>query len=253
MQILYRNAEKIIDASAFHINHLGYGVFETFLAKFIKGNANVLRLDLHIERLRKGCEKLGIKFPGEKYYIDFISEALDNLKSKAQSPYRVRIVVYEKDWFLQMEPFLEKNKSIKLKSLQMERSLPEIKSCSALTCVYSQKIAREAGFDEALLLDKQGIIRETSWGNFFWFDAKGELYTAEDNILLGVTREILLDLAGKNIKVNAGDYSFDLERIEAAFTCRSTLGISEVSAIDERELGTGYTPIKELQVSYDSI
>ena len=80
---------------------------------------------------------------------------------------------------------------------------PNPKSCfveAKVTGHYTNSIlatnqAKRAGYDEALLLDMNGYVAEGSGANFF-FEKDNVLYTApKGNILQGITRQTIFELA----------------------------------------------------------
>jgi len=246
------------------INHLGYGVFETFVARMVETsngsvNAVILGLDLHLQRLQKGCEAIELSCPSQNVLKDCLSTALGSIRRAVSSQARIRIVVFSDNWFLQIESYDLQAGPIKLQTITMERNFPQVKSCSALVSVMAQKAAVAANADEALLVDGNNFVRETSWGNFFWIDKIGNLHTAKTKILDGVTRNIVLGLARQFLAEDAIlEKDFKLNelhlQLECAFVTRSTLGVVPVTALDGNQLkGTGNELINQLAKDYNSL
>lgn len=234
MQKIYQNGELLKEKSHSALNHLGFGVFETFLAKAEnRSEFVILGLAQHFERLKDGCSKLGLSFLKEERYVELISQALR--EADASLDRRIRIIIYPNDWYLQLEPYLVNSESISVKCVRMDRALPEVKSCSAITSVYSANVAVKEGFDEALLLNQYNMLRETSWGNFFFVSAKNELCTPGSEVLRGVTRGIVLELAARYVKVLENNYNIEeLQGAKACFSSRSTNGVNKIHRIDSQ-------------------
>jgi len=76
------------------------------------------------------------------------------------------------------------------------RVLDGVKSLSYAANMLCSRIAREGGFDEALLVTPHGRVLEAPTSSLFWVDASGKLCTPplEDHILASITRAHLLDL-----------------------------------------------------------
>jgi branched-chain amino acid aminotransferase len=76
---------------------------------------------------------------------------------------------------------------------------PAIKSGNYLNSVLALGEARRAGFEDALMLDHQGLITEATAANVFLYTG-GELRTPalEHGILAGVTRGMLIGVAREN-------------------------------------------------------
>ncbi|MEE2677721.1 MAG: aminotransferase class IV [Myxococcota bacterium] len=102
--------------------------------------------------------------------------------------------------------------------------------------------ARHRGFDEILLVDEHGFIAEAPTSNVFWVDAEETVHTPpEQNVLLGVTRRSILDLAKHDGLECAETPARPEELLEAAevFLTGTTAGVWPVDSIDERPVGAG--------------
>ena len=116
--------------------------------------------------------------------------------------------------------------------------------------------ARKAGFDDAIVLSQQGFVTEGSAMNLFLVEGDTLVTTqTTDNILVGVTRNTILELA-KNVlglKVVEREISrTELYIADEAFYCGTGAQVSPVTSIDNRPLGTGEVGVhtKELQKLY---
>jgi branched-chain amino acid aminotransferase len=95
-----------------------------------------------------------------------------------------------------------------------------------------------------LLLDIDGNIAESSGANFF-FVSKGRLCTSrERNVLAGITRETLMNLARDlGIPVVEGDFTvYDVATGDEAFLTTTPHGIIPVSRINGYAIGAGTVP-----------
>ena len=102
--------------------------------------------------------------------------------------------------------------------------------------------ARRAGYDEVLLVDEEGFVAEGPTTNVFWVDAEGALRTPpEENVLLGVTRGSILEIA-KHDGLDAAETRVrPAELVEASevFLTGTTAGVWPVESIDGRPIGDG--------------
>lgn len=81
-----------------------------------------------------------------------------------------------------------------------ERLMPSCKTGNLLLNYMALEKARSEGGFEALLIDRKGQALEGTRSNFFAF-ADGKLYTAKDDeVLLGITRDRIID-AAKNLGI----------------------------------------------------
>lgn len=115
--------------------------------------------------------------------------------------------------------------------------------------------AHNAGFDDAVVLDEAGQVTEGSAMNLFLVQ-NGKLVTTmkTDNILVGITRNTVMELA-KDLGIETEERAIDRTELyisDEAFYCGTGAQISPVVSIDNRNLGDGNVgPIsKELQKLY---
>jgi branched-chain amino acid aminotransferase len=104
--------------------------------------------------------------------------------------------------------------------------------------------ARRQGYDDVLLVDEDGFIAEGPTSNVFLFDANGVLKTPSPcNVLLGVTRRSIIDIAKHDgIEVHEEDIRPE-ELLEAreVFLSGTNVGVWPVVEIDRRTIGDGAT------------
>jgi branched-chain amino acid aminotransferase len=106
---------------------------------------------------------------------------------------------------------------------------PAIKSGNYLNSVLAFKEAVERGFDDAILLNPQGMITELTTMNLGWV-AENRVYTPSTDcgILHGVTRKVLLQVTD----VNQGQYKEDaLRKADEVFVLSTFKEVLPVSAI----------------------
>jgi branched-chain amino acid aminotransferase len=99
------------------------------------------------------------------------------------------------------------------------------------------------GFDEAILLNADGHVSEGSAENLFLVK-DGGLVTppATDNILEGITRRRLMEVARADLGLDVVERSVDRTELYAAdevFLCGTGAQISPVIEIDRRKIGNG--------------
>lgn len=102
--------------------------------------------------------------------------------------------------------------------------------------------AKLAGFDEAIVLDEAGVVTEGSAMNLF-IVIDGKLVTSNttDNILQGVTRNTIIELA-KDLGIPTEERVIDRTELyiaDEAFYCGTGAQISPIVNIDNRDLGDG--------------
>jgi len=103
--------------------------------------------------------------------------------------------------------------------------------------------ANRSGFDEALVLDNNGHISEGSAMNIFMV-RDGVLVTppVTDNILEGITRKSVMELAQKELGLEVVERSIDRTEVfiaEEMFMTGTAAQIVAVTKIDHRSVGAG--------------
>lgn len=234
------------------INHLGQGAFETFLIQKHVNGFFVRGLSLHLNRLELATTYLGLK----SLNLDQIHENLRKIASKLTSfPARIRLINLPQNLIIQVENYQQVECfPIKLASIKSERTLPQIKSCSALASLEAQRQAKNLKADEALLVDRLGLVRECAWSNFFWIDQNDQVITPANHILNGVTRELILQNAPKilnqNIKIQDFSYSDIFENIKAGFVTQATSGVRVVASLDSKQLQTAHSSVQKIMQEF---
>ena len=116
------------------------------------------------------------------------------------------------------------------------RLLDGVKSLSYAANMLASRVARERGFDEALLVTPHGRVLEAPTSSLFYVNARGELCTPplEDHILASITRARVIELAGAVERVTTTDELLDARE---AFLASTTREVQSVEAIEDRELG----------------
>jgi branched-chain amino acid aminotransferase len=103
--------------------------------------------------------------------------------------------------------------------------------------------AVRAGFDEALVLDQNGHISEGSAMNVFMV-RDGVLVTppVTDNILEGITRKTVIELARRELGIEVMERSIDRTEVfiaEEMFFSGTAAGVTGITKVDHRVIGRG--------------
>jgi branched-chain amino acid aminotransferase len=131
----------------------------------------------------------------------------------------------------------------------------KIKSMNFLNLILARSEAEEAGAFEAILLDRSGCITETSTANIF-FVRDGRLFTpgCESDILLGIIRATVLELAAKQ-GIDCREAAIPASEItsfQECFLTNSGVELLPVTRIDDVSVGDGRPGniYKELHMAY---
>jgi branched-chain amino acid aminotransferase len=82
-------------------------------------------------------------------------------------------------------------------SYRGERTLPTVKSLNMLVNTLARHAAQAAGENEGLLVDAAGNVREGATSTFYVVQGSNLLLPPPEDILEGVTLQIVLDLAAQ--------------------------------------------------------
>lgn len=215
--IIYWNGKfvKAVDANINLYNqtmHYGNGVFEGIRSYDTPDGTRIFKAKEHYDRLHYSAEKMHIKLELSSKELEQITYKLleiNNIKDAYIRPLvylgenmsltpteDVQIVIMAWEWGKYLGDKLLK---VMLSSYQR----PNPKSCHVEAKVvghYTNSIlatteAKAKGYDEALLTDLNGNIAEGPGANFF-IEKNGKLMTAPlGNILAGITRQTVLEIA----------------------------------------------------------
>lgn len=231
--------------------HYGSGVFEGIRSYETEEGTHVFKAREHYERLLYSAEKMHIKLD---YSVDQLValtyELLErnNLKDAYIRPLvylgqnmslqptdKVHVLLCAWSW----ERYLG-DKQLKLMTSSFQR--PNPKSCFVEAKVvghYTNSIlatteAKNKGFDEALLLDMHGNVAEGPGANFF-YEKDDKLYTAPlGNILAGITRKTILELA-EELEIEVVEKYFTPQEVyqaDGAFFTGTAAEVAGVESLD---------------------
>ena len=248
-----------------HTLHYGLGVFEGIRCyRTDDGRSAVFRLPEHVKRL---YESAHINLMDVPFEPGVVSEAiLESLRrnslpdgyirplvfvgdgamglNPAGNPVRVAVIAWEWGAYLGEEGM---TRGIRAKVSTYSRHHVNAKMTKGKTCgdyVNSILAKREAlldGYDEAILLDTQGLVSEASGENLFVV-RDGVLRTPPlQTILEGITRDSVMQLArAQGIEVIEGSITRDeLYVADEVFLTGTAAEVTPIREIDHRRIGKG--------------
>jgi branched-chain amino acid aminotransferase len=119
---------------------------------------------------------------------------------------------------------------------------PAIKSLNYLNNILAKIEANNGGVEEAIMLNNQGYVSECTGDNIFMVKG-GKLMTPplSAGALYGITREVIMELAGKEgLQVAEPDLTrYDLFNADECFLTGTGAEIIPIVRIDGRTIGTG--------------
>ena len=118
------------------------------------------------------------------------------------------------------------------------RVLDGIKSLSYGANMLCGRLARERGFDEALLVTPHGRVLEAPTSSIFWVDDEGTILTPplSEHILASITRHRVMEVAEVTERPCTME---DLRAAREAFLASTTREAQSIAAIEDIELPDG--------------
>jgi branched-chain amino acid aminotransferase len=252
---------KITDPNKAHIPVLdrGFILGDSVYEAVATYDSKPFLLDRHYNRLARSAGSISMALP---FTLDDLQEHLEQvLKTLGEPRSYVRIVVSRGayDFHLEPSPNLTPrtiimassitpwpeeyfNKGIKVSVVSIRRNLakalnPMIKSGNYLNNVLAIIEAQKAGFDDAIMLNHEGMVTESTTSNVF-IVKKNELLTPpmEAGILDGVSRGVVFEIAKtNNISLKEIPLSVsDLMEADEAFLTSTTREVMPIHCIDDR-------------------
>jgi branched-chain amino acid aminotransferase len=118
------------------------------------------------------------------------------------------------------------------------RVLDGVKSLSYGANMLCGRLARERGFDEALLVTPHGRVLEAPTSSLFWVDGEGTTWTPplSEHILASITRARVMEVVPVEERPCTMD---DLRAASEAFLASTTREAQSIAAIEDIELPEG--------------
>ncbi len=243
-EIITLNGKQFLNKKILRGLMYGEGVFETFrynnkLPKYIQQ---------HYKRLINGAKVLGIPPIPFEDYINYINNTVIRHKNKdlyiktvlisggdtyfASRPESSHLLVVAKDY----TPLPKKEIILTVAPFKRHSSNPlvKIKSTNYEVNILAKRYAQEKGCDDAIFLNENDEITETTTANIFWVKGK-YLYTPsiDCGLLDGITRRIILHEAKKEgfTVVEGRFFIKDLKNAHYIFVTNALHGIIKVKDI----------------------
>jgi branched-chain amino acid aminotransferase len=247
--------------------HYGVGAFEGIRCYRTAHGPAIFRLEDHVERLLGSAAVLGfrdlpytspqlcqacvdtVRASGfDECYIRpliWLAEGGWNLTVDAGKPY-AGVAVWEWKQYLGAEAAAL---GVRANVSSFTRHQPNVTMTKAkITGNYANSVLAKTeslrlGFDEAIMLDAQGMVAECTGENLFVV-TKGRLRTPPDGAILnGITRQSLIALAPElGFEVEEAPVSRDqLYMADEVFVCGTAAEVIGVREVDFRKVGAGRT------------
>ena len=249
-----------------HALHYGTGVFEGIRGNWNeeKGAIFIFRLREHFERLLRGCRLLMLDIP---YSVDDLCEITVELvqRNRHQQDIYIRPLAYKSAELIANLKLQELDSDFTLITVPFGNYLGSdaLRCCTSswrrvddnmiparlkISGIYVNSIlakteATMAGFDEAIILNQDGHVCEGSGENIFVV-SDGRLFTSslEDNVLPGITRDTIIQIAQRELGLDVVERSIDRSELYLAdevFLTGTAAHLTPVVQLDNRNIADG--------------
>ncbi|MCX6316284.1 MAG: branched-chain-amino-acid transaminase [Bacteroidetes bacterium] len=231
--------------------HYGYAVFEGIRSYPVNGGTKMFKGAEHYDRLRRSAQMM--KMPFHYTTEQLVALTYEVLKRNQFTDAYIRPIVLcspnmslskGKECFLAIETwewtngYMSNQMNIMTSSYRRPNAdafhVEAKVSGHYVNSILACQEAKDNGFDEALVLDCNGFVAESSGANIF-YENEGILYTApKGNILPGITRATVLELCEElNIPVEERFFKpEDMRGADAGFFCGTAAEVVALSSLD---------------------
>lgn len=236
-----------VEEGVLHVNDLsiqrGYAIFDYFRTV----NHQPLFLEDYLDRFYGSAEHMQLPVPFNRAELKEVIYKLIQKNNIPNSGIRMTLTGgYSPDSYqiaapnfiltqqpLQLPSTEAVEKGIQLITYEHQRQLPHVKTTDYLIAIWLQKTVKEKGADDILYV-QTGMVTECPRANFFLFTNDDKLITPSTNILKGITRTKLLQLAKDFVTVEERPVTMaDIQTAKEAFICSTTKAVLPVVQIDD--------------------
>ncbi len=229
----------------------GYGLFDYFRTY----NGKVFRWDDYWQRFERSAALLKLRLPQSKDETAAILIKLHEMSGEADVSFRLMltggyaadsVTVSAPNFLIRTEPVPHPPADFRVKGIKAipypyVRDLPEAKITSYIHLILmADELEKQDAQD--LLFHHNGTVSEFTRSNLFIIKGK-TLITPDLNILHGVTRKVILELAKPHYHIEIRPVSLsEMEEADEVFTTSSNKQVMPVRQVGEKTIGRGIYP-----------
>lgn len=249
----YFNGEILpIDSPIFKTNDLGllrgFGLFDYFRTY----NGVPFRWNDYWQRFENSARLLKLTLPVTQQVTEKVLADLHAISGEQEVAFRFVLTggyapdsvhVVQPNFLIRTEPLPQDNPAGRLKGIKVlpydyVRDLPEVKTTNYVHMVLmADELRRQQAAD--LLFHKDGEISELTRSNIFIFHGD-KLITSDRNILKGITRKVVMELAKPHFEVEIRPVLYkEVILADEVFTTSTTKWVMPVVQIGDLPVGSG--------------
>ncbi len=255
MGIYYINGTYVDEAEAsLPVSDLiilrGYGVFD-FLRTY---NGKPFHLEAHLKRLQNSAALIGLACPWSLEELTGIVDETLARNGYPESNIRLLITGGDSEDFIspgrnprllvmvrRVKPYPESwyQQGVKIITARLNRYIPGAKSIDYIRAIVTLRDAEAAGAVESVYVNGEDQVLEGTTSNLFLVSGN-TIVTPSDDILPGITRDVLLGLLQPDFSVEVRPVSrAELLAADEAFMASSTKEVVPVCQVDDHKIGSG--------------
>lgn len=263
--LIYVNGEFVPQSQARisvldHAVLYGDGVFETVVA----WEGRIFKLRPHVDRFWRSLAAIGLAAPMDKEALEAL--VVESVRRNGLRSAYVKWILTRGSngrplmdpWgcvpnlIILVQPYITRasdervRSGLRAKTAAIRRPsgdvlAPQVKSLNYLNLILARMEAKSAGADEALMLDARGRLCEAPGYNVFVVGDDGVLRTPVHDILEGITRETVFELAAEEgWRADGADLElYDAYTAREIFLCSTAGGLIPIVELDGRRIGGG--------------
>jgi branched-chain amino acid aminotransferase len=255
--LYYVNGEFVpADQARLPVNDLsivrGYGVFD-YTRSY---GGKPFKLYEHLLRLQRSAAAIDLKLPWSIEELTAIVQETFDRNGYPDAGIRIVVTGGPSSDFMTpqgnpsllvmitpitVSPAATQAVGVKITTVQMDRVLPTVKSINYLGAVMAVEAAKAQGAVEAIYRTRDGQLTEGTRANLFVFKGN-QLITAQTDVLAGITRAVVLEIASDDFEVIQGPvYYNDIlnDTVDEVFITSSTKEVIPVIQVDDKIIGNG--------------
>ena len=215
---------------------------------------NIVELDLHLDRIEKDAQALGIRLPWTRAQLG--TWILKMSRRNAFDAARIRVTITRGmnggDFTKSKHPLLVitgeplvinpkiYKKGYDVSTIKLERPLAHLKTLGLASTIVARQKAATNHNDEIIYVGEKNMVREGTATNVF-IVKNGTISTPAHGVLPGLTRGRIVTLARKaGYKINVCDFTVrSLLQADEVFLSNTPLEIIPVTRCNGRIIGNG--------------
>jgi branched-chain amino acid aminotransferase len=238
----------------------GFGVFD-YLRTY---RGHPFHLWDHLLRLKYSAEHVGLALPNSLTEIQEIVHAVQKLNGLSEAS--IKLLVTGGVSADQFTPHAQSNlivfaypislypkcfftEGIKVITTRLTRSLPTSKTTQYTPAIVAMQRGKAQNAQEALYVNAQDEILEATTSNFFAFKGGTLLTCCSEEVLIGITREVVLKECAPHFPIEKRALRYEeIKDMEEAFITASNKEVMPVVQIDGLKIAGGKVGPKTKQI-----